>query len=154
MEVTYQGTPGHAVVRVESDDSGIKRAPLRHHVKHSPTGFSWGYGGSGPAELARCLLIDALGDRATCTTCRGKGRVAPDETLGNFRPVEPGDNPDIVIGCIDCEAGFGPEVERCYQAFKFEVVAAWPQAAPWSMLRAEIIAWHAQHESAVGSTRH
>jgi hypothetical protein len=29
---------------------------------HSPTGFSWGYGGSGPAQLAIALLADALGD--------------------------------------------------------------------------------------------
>jgi len=31
-----------------------------HHVRHSPTGFEFGYHGSGPAELARCLLIDYL----------------------------------------------------------------------------------------------
>jgi len=31
---------------------------LKHHVLHSPDGFNWGYGGSGPAELARCMLID------------------------------------------------------------------------------------------------
>jgi hypothetical protein len=29
---------------------------------HSPTGFAWGYGGSGPAQLALALLVDALGD--------------------------------------------------------------------------------------------
>lgn len=34
---------------------------LHHDVRHSPDGFSWGYGGSGPAELARCLLLDATG---------------------------------------------------------------------------------------------
>lgn len=31
---------------------------LRHHVRHSPSGFEWGYHGSGPADLARCILID------------------------------------------------------------------------------------------------
>lgn len=25
---------------------------------HSPTGFNWGYGGSGPAQLALALLLD------------------------------------------------------------------------------------------------
>jgi hypothetical protein len=25
---------------------------------HSPTGFSWGYGGSGPAQLALALLLE------------------------------------------------------------------------------------------------
>lgn len=34
---------------------------LKHHVFHAPTGFAWGYGGSGPAELARCILWDYLG---------------------------------------------------------------------------------------------
>ena len=27
---------------------------------HSPTGFEWGYGGSGPAQLALAILADAL----------------------------------------------------------------------------------------------
>lgn len=29
---------------------------------HSPTGFEWGYGGSGPAQLALAILADATGD--------------------------------------------------------------------------------------------
>ena len=29
---------------------------------HSPTGFNWGYGGSGPAQLALALLVDASND--------------------------------------------------------------------------------------------
>jgi uncharacterized protein DUF6166 len=29
-------------------------------AKHSPTGFEWGYCGSGPAQLALALLFDAL----------------------------------------------------------------------------------------------
>jgi hypothetical protein len=31
-------------------------------VNHSPTGFCWGYGGSGPAQLALAILMDHLGD--------------------------------------------------------------------------------------------
>lgn len=30
--------------------------------KHSPDGFQWGYGGSGPAQLALALLADCLED--------------------------------------------------------------------------------------------
>jgi len=30
--------------------------------EHSPDGFEWGYGGSGPAQLALALLADHLGD--------------------------------------------------------------------------------------------
>lgn len=33
---------------------------LYHRVRHSPDGFAWGYNGSGPAELARCILLDFL----------------------------------------------------------------------------------------------
>ncbi len=32
-------------------------------VWHSPTGFVWGYGGSGPADLALNILLAATGDR-------------------------------------------------------------------------------------------
>ncbi len=35
---------------------------LAHRVKHSPTGLSWGYAGSGPADLARSILWDYLGE--------------------------------------------------------------------------------------------
>lgn len=31
--------------------------PLHHEVYHSPTGFEWGYLGSGPADLARSILL-------------------------------------------------------------------------------------------------
>jgi hypothetical protein len=33
----------------------------KHVVKHSPAGFAWGYGGSGPSDLARCLLLEVIG---------------------------------------------------------------------------------------------
>ena len=37
---------------------------LRHDwVWHSPTGFEWGYGGSGPADLALNILLAATADR-------------------------------------------------------------------------------------------
>lgn len=35
----------------------IEKRPLHHFVQHSPTGFEMGYGGSGPADLARSILI-------------------------------------------------------------------------------------------------
>ena len=32
-------------------------------VNHSPTGFEWGYYGSGPAQLALAILLDFTGDK-------------------------------------------------------------------------------------------
>jgi Family of unknown function (DUF6166) len=41
--------------------------PLPLHLElrnHSPTGFAWGYCGSGPAQLALAVLTDATGEQA------------------------------------------------------------------------------------------
>jgi hypothetical protein len=42
---------------------GLESEPelLRHYVKHTPMGFSWGGGSSGSSDLAWSLLIDLLG---------------------------------------------------------------------------------------------
>lgn len=36
--------------------------PLEHRVHHSPDGMEWGFAGSGPADLARSILFDFLGE--------------------------------------------------------------------------------------------
>src|SRR5262245_29763304 len=46
-------------------DVTINGRPLNPRLdlwNHSPTGFEWGYGGSGPAQLALALLADYFGD--------------------------------------------------------------------------------------------
>jgi hypothetical protein len=35
---------------------------LVHVVHHSPTGLEWGYGGSGPSDLALSILADFFGE--------------------------------------------------------------------------------------------
>ena len=56
----YEGRrEGHAV------DVTVDGQPLSPRLdlwNHSPTGFEWGYGGSGPAQLALALLADHLAD--------------------------------------------------------------------------------------------
>lgn len=64
---TYQGIAASPIGGVGArdwvvtvvDPTGSRPLPL--HSRHSPTGHSWGYGGSGPAQLALDLLWDALG---------------------------------------------------------------------------------------------
>ena len=51
-----------------SDESGRAEA-LPHHVRHSPSGFEWNYGGSGPADLARSILIALTGNSAFADSC-------------------------------------------------------------------------------------
>ena len=99
---TYIGVPareslsGKPVVTA-CDGKKCQELPLRLDLfNHSPTGFSWGYGGSGPAQLALALLADALGydDRAI----------------------------------------------RLHHAFKFKVVAAWPEEERWWITAEQIAA--------------
>jgi hypothetical protein len=50
-------------VSFEDDEGDGRKLPPRLDLwNHSPTGFEWGYGGSGPAQLALAILADSLGD--------------------------------------------------------------------------------------------
>lgn len=60
MVKTYQGHRSAQGVVVEVVQDGRPKR-LKHVVYHSPTGFEWGYGGSGPADLALSILADFLG---------------------------------------------------------------------------------------------
>jgi len=48
----------HSVVQIV-DEQGERR--LYHAVDSSPTGLSWGYGGAGPTDMSRSVLLDRLG---------------------------------------------------------------------------------------------
>ena len=51
--------PGQVVV---IDERGRYLLNGHHDIRnHSPSGFNWGYGGSGPAQLALAILADFLG---------------------------------------------------------------------------------------------
>ena len=48
---------------VIEDENGERELPLRLDLENkSPTGFAWGYSGSGLAQLALALLADAISD--------------------------------------------------------------------------------------------
>lgn len=89
------GWPGR--VTVETLDLSEPLDPRHDLRNHSPDGFSWGYHGSGPAQLALAILADQTGDD------------------------------DLAL--------------KLYQRFKLEVVATWPQDAPWEINGADVEAW-------------
>ena len=67
----YVGRPESAdyshvgkVFRVDSNGEQKELDPRFDLRNHSPTGFAWGYGGSGPAQLALAILADAGDDVA------------------------------------------------------------------------------------------
>ena len=57
---TYEGRRGYQTTLVTVNGQPLN--PRFDLWEHSPTGFEWGYGGSGPAQLALALLTDHLGD--------------------------------------------------------------------------------------------
>jgi hypothetical protein len=148
----YDGTDTSkpAIVVLETPE-GESLGQLRHVVRHSPTGLSWGYGGSGPADLARSLLLDALGNAAKCPDCNGTGKVVwlrGQEDPQPFDPVRHADVPSVpdvdddntswVEGCFGCH---GEQYRHLpYMDFKFEVIAALPQGS-WKLPRTEVLAW-------------
>src|SRR5207244_4427087 len=50
------------VIDADQSQGGYPLDPRTDLRNHSPTGYEWGYSGSGPAQLALALLADALGD--------------------------------------------------------------------------------------------
>lgn len=56
---TYAGRCDDKTETVTVD--GIPLDPRFNLAMHSPSGFSWGYGGSGPAQLAIAILADCVG---------------------------------------------------------------------------------------------
>ena len=86
--------------------------PLPHFPFHSPSGFAWGYGGSGPADLAFAILIDHLDEHP------------PREGWKSRRFNEwAGDS----------------LAYKLHQAFKWEFVATWGDA--WTIDSQAIDAW-------------
>ncbi len=65
-EIEYFGITGDdefSVFKTLWPDGEPELLPLEPSLKlrdHSPDGFCWGYNGSGPAQLALALLLDAI----------------------------------------------------------------------------------------------
>lgn len=128
------GAPGEAtvvVVEVLDQFGNTERVyDLPHKVRHSPSGFEWGYEGSGPAELARCIVIDALESRAVCKGCAGRGTI-----------VEITEDGTQDIRCWGCSGdGVDPDTTAGYQGFKREHVARW-QGEAWAITSTEVLDW-------------
>lgn len=123
----YRGIPPHEV-RVEPGEGG-GIYPLPHIIKHSPTGFAWGYGGSGPTELARCILIDLFTPlNARCPRCRGRGT-----------------NRTVTKACDACTGEGYLVPPGVYQSFKWNFLAKLPSSEPWEISEEQIREWLHQY---------
>jgi hypothetical protein len=58
----FKGFFDDGVVWICEDGKPVSELPLCLEIRnHSPTGFAWGYGGSGPTQLSLSILVDAIG---------------------------------------------------------------------------------------------
>lgn len=135
---------GATIVYASNTEAGWT-APLVHFVRHSPSGFEWGYAGSGPADLARSLIIDAIGPAARCPDCHGTRKTVLDLSWDGdpaHEPSVPYDparhaaaDPLAITTCIFCDDGIR---QLPYHDFKFAVVAYW-KGDTWTYTRAELL---------------
>jgi hypothetical protein len=74
-EIIYQGVPertNQGGFLVLKNGQPLSPAPSQKLYNHCPDGFNWGYGGSGPAQLALALLLDVNGNPDTALSYHQK----------------------------------------------------------------------------------
>ena len=60
--IVYRGKHTEDSKRGHRNTITVDFQPLPHIMRHSPTGFSWGYSGSGPADAALSILAHHFGE--------------------------------------------------------------------------------------------
>ena len=58
----FRGTCTPNQMNWEVTVDGVRLDPHYGLRNHSPDGFSWGYSGSGPAQLALAILVECVGE--------------------------------------------------------------------------------------------
>src|SRR5262249_40617485 len=75
-------------VYVRTEDGGSYPLALRTEIRnHSPTGFEWGYGGSGPAQLALAIIADHIGPAPSPAICPYCGSAMRDWKCSTPREI-------------------------------------------------------------------
>lgn len=140
-DVMYHGYlqgPADYVIVLESPD-GERIGALEHVVRHSPSGFNWGYVGAGPCDTALSLFIDAMGDASVCPACQGTERVVyvTREGLSVAEPFDADRHTWSKDGWpCTCSGGYR---HLPYGKFVDEFVVRWGDE--WIMSRASILSW-------------
>lgn len=120
---------GCRVVLVNEDDL----APRLDLVNHSPAGLNWGYGGSGPAQLALAILADHFQHRPED---KYLAKQILDRRGGVFPPRR-----DLPTNASDEElkSETGDDLAvRCHQHFKGAYVAGVDMNSSWRLNSDEV----------------
>jgi hypothetical protein len=135
MKIYHGIVMGDSVKVFVSD--GAAYYPLQTHQdirNHSPDGFNWGYGGSGPSQLALAILADHFGPAKppeTCPYCQSKMlHWKCTESECAYDGEKAGDNWKHIQGGI-----------VHYMKFKMDVIARLTQGAPFKLDSDDIELW-------------
>jgi len=112
-DVVYVGyrRRGRAIVEKHLDQERLTPEQSLELANHSPSGFEWGYGGSGPAQLALALLLDYTDDEEVA--------------LAHYTEFK-----DEVVSQLDCDSAddcwrlTGSDIETALRASTDEEVVA------------------------------
>ena len=108
----------------ERDEQGVRTNVPHIVTDHSPTGFEFGYGGSGPADMALNIL------EAVLHSIGYKGQRTKDTWRGDT--------------CFKL-------AYTLHQSFKWDFIASMPREGG-RIYTNDIISWIRQHESMVGES--
>lgn len=107
------------------------RLPLRLDLwNHSPTGFNWGYGGSGPAQLALALLAWHF---------RNKAHADETRVARNIEFINNNENESDGLAVL------------LHQQFKWAVIAHFDQRKGWVLTTQQIRDWCLEKYAKVGN---
>ena len=109
--------------RVRVVENNVSRL-LAHYGLHSPSGFSWGYSGSGPAETALNILADYFGEHETITL---KDIKTSQKAQRKFRALRRTANGELL-----------------YQVFKRQVIAGFAKDKSWRYTENDLCQWLAR----------
>lgn len=112
IPIRFRGSrrPEGCLVAVEWSDGRSSR--LRHDVRHSPTGFEWGYHGSGPADLARSLCAAVLGEVPDARIYQRVKRELVASLTGDTWTLTRGQVLDVIARAVEVTAYGVAPVER------------------------------------------
>lgn len=151
--ITVRGRRSDDDVTWTVDGEHVPLEPSLAIRKKSPTGFEWGYAGSGPAQSALAILMMVFpppkGGR--CPDCGGDGLWQNPELLAGDQtrdaPAEdcPRCEASGIVGDIDYDPQWpGGLAEKLMQQFKVDFIAPLDQHAHEVELVIDIDAWLAK----------
>ncbi len=111
MTATYHGTIKNGIGEVAVWENGAYHGPLdpRFDLRnHSPSGYGWGYAGSGAAQLSLALLAHVLDDDKQALAIYQEFKFKIIAALEQNRPwTLHADQVQRIAQALDCRAGAG-----------------------------------------------